>query len=49
MTIRVKTSETPERFAKLAKNVEYRCPVMNLFRSAGVEVIADWQLVVEEA
>jgi hypothetical protein len=49
LTIRVKTSEMPERFAKLAKNVEYRCPVMNLFRSAGVEVIADWQLVVEEA
>ena len=45
LTIRVKTSETPERFAKLAKNVEFRCPVMNLFRSAGVEVTADCQLV----
>lgn len=49
MTIRVKSSETPERFAKLAKNVEYRCPVMNLFRSADVEVTADWQLVPEDA
>ena len=45
LTIRVKTSKTPERFAKLAKNVEFRCPVMNLFRSAGVEVTADCQLV----
>lgn len=49
MTIRVKSSETPERFAKLAKNVEFRCPVMNLFRSADVEVTADWQLVEEDA
>ncbi|MDA1089989.1 MAG: OsmC family protein [Proteobacteria bacterium] len=49
MTIRVKSSETPERFAKLAKNVEFRCPVMNLFRSADVEVTADWQLVAEDA
>ena len=45
LTIRVKTSKTPERFAKLAKNVEFRCPVMNLFRSAGVEVTAACQLV----
>ena len=45
LTIRVKTSETPERFAKLAKNVEFRCPMMNLFRSSGVKVTADWQLV----
>jgi uncharacterized OsmC-like protein len=45
LTSRVKTSKTPERFAKLAKNVEFRCSVMNLFRSAGVEVTADCQLV----
>ena len=44
-TIRVKTSETPERFAKLAKNVGFRCPVMNLFRSSGVEFSADWQFL----
>jgi len=49
LTIRVKSSETPERFAKLAKNVEFRCPVMNLFRSADVDVTADWQLVDEDA
>ena len=45
LTIRVKTSKTPERFAKLAKNVEFRCSVMNFFRSTGVEVNADCQLV----
>jgi uncharacterized OsmC-like protein len=47
LRIEVRSPETPERFAKLTKNVEFRCPVMNLFRSAGVEVIAEWKLVPE--
>ena len=47
LSIRVTTSESQERFDKLAKNVEYRCPVMNLFREAGVDVEADWQLLAE--
>jgi len=47
LKIRVHSAETPERFEQLKKNVEYRCPVMNLFRSADVEVIADWELVPE--
>lgn len=47
LKIRVTSAESPERLAKLAKNVEYRCPVMNLFREAGVDVEADWQLVAE--
>jgi hypothetical protein len=47
LRIRVHSGETPERFAKLTKNVEYRCPVMNLFRSADVEVRAEWVLVPE--
>jgi len=47
LEIRVTTGETPYRLAKLAKNVEYRCPVMNLFREAGVDVDADWVLVPE--
>ena len=29
------------------KNVEYRRPVINLFRSAQVEVIAEWTMVLE--
>ena len=47
LRIRVHSGETPERFAKLTKTVEYRCPVMNLFRSADVEVRAEWVLVPE--
>ena len=41
------TDEPAERVAKLRKNVETRCPVMNLFRSADVEVRAEWVLVPE--
>ena len=43
--IRVRTDETPERFERLRRNVEYRCPVMNLFREAGVDVQAEWVAV----
>ena len=49
LKIRVTSAESQERFDKLAKNVEYRCPVMNLFRESGVNVEADWQLVADEA
>lgn len=45
MTIRIHSDEPPERLERLRKNVEYRCPVMNLFRSADVEVDARWELV----
>ena len=48
LKIIVRGAESPERLAKLAKNVEYRCPVMNMFREAGVDVEADWQLLVTE-
>ena len=47
MNIRILSDEPPERLEKLKKNVEYRCPVMNLFRSADVEVEANWVLVKE--
>lgn len=47
MNIRIHSGETPERLERLKKNVEYRCPVMNLFRSADVEVEANWELVPE--
>lgn len=47
MTIRVHTHEPEDRLAKLIRNVEYRCPVMNLFRSADVDVQVDWQRVVD--
>ena len=47
LKIRIHSSETPERLERLRKNVEYRCPVMNLFREADVDVEADWELVPE--
>lgn len=45
LKIRIHSDETPERLAKLRRNVEYRCPVMNLIRGADVEVSADWERV----
>jgi uncharacterized OsmC-like protein len=47
LKIRIHSKETPERLERLRKNVEYRCPVMNLFREADVDVQADWELVFE--
>ena len=46
LRIRVHTGETEERLARLAKNVEDRCPVMNLFRSADVAVEVTWERVL---
>ena len=43
--IRVHTGETEERLARLARNVEDRCPVMNLFRSADVAVEVEWERI----
>ncbi len=45
LNIRLFSDESPERLEKLKKNVEYRCPVLNLFREADVDIIADWQLI----
>jgi uncharacterized OsmC-like protein len=43
--IRVHTEEPDDRFQRLARNVEYRCPVMNLFRSADVKLDVTWEKV----
>jgi len=43
MTIILQTNEPPERVEKLKKNVEFRCPIMNLMRSAGVELNVTWE------
>lgn len=43
--VQIYSDESEERFRKLAKNVEYRCPVMNLFRSADVDVKMAWELL----
>ncbi len=45
LRIRVHTDETQDRFERLTRNVEYRCPVMNLFRSADVDVSILWERV----
>ena len=45
LRIRVHTDEPQERFERLTKNVEYRCPVMNLFKSADVDVEIGWERV----
>lgn len=45
MRIRVHTEEPDERLEKLRKNVEHRCPVMNLFRSADVGLEVRWEKV----
>ena len=43
--IRIHTDEPQDRLDRLARNVEYRCPVMNLFKSADVEVDIRWERV----
>jgi uncharacterized OsmC-like protein len=45
LRIRVHTDETQDRFDRLTRNVEYRCPVMNLFKSADVDVQITWERV----
>jgi len=45
LRIRVHTDEPQERFDRLTKNVEYRCPVMNLFKSADVDIEIKWERV----
>ena len=42
LEIIVYTAETQERLEKLAKNVEFRCPVMNLFVAADVTMDVSW-------
>lgn len=45
LVITLHTDEPPERVAKLRKNVEFRCPVTNLIRSAGVDLSVEWRTV----
>ena len=45
MRIRVHTNEPQERLDRLKRNVEHRCPVMNLFRSADVDLQVVWERV----
>ena len=45
LNIRIFSGESPERLEKPKKNVEYRCPVLNLFREADVDIQANRELV----
>jgi uncharacterized OsmC-like protein len=42
------TSESADRIAKLQQNVEFRCPVMNLLRDAGVDLGVEWEVEAGE-
>ena len=44
LTIVLYTDEPEARVNQLIKNVEYRCPVMNLLRAADVQLNVDWQI-----
>lgn len=43
MTIELTTDEDDKRLELLRRNVEQRCPVMNLFESADVEMNVTWR------
>ena len=43
LDIIVYTDESEARFRQLCKNVEFRCPVMNLMQAAGVEMTVNWR------
>ena len=42
LEITVYTDETDARFQQLRKNVEFRCPVMNLLNAAQVDMTVSW-------
>ncbi len=42
MKITIFTDESDRRLEQLQKNVEYRCPVMNLMRAADVQLNVEW-------
>lgn len=42
LEITVYTDETETRFAQLCRNVEFRCPVMNLMSAAQVDMTVTW-------
>jgi len=45
MRIRIHTDEPQQRLDRLVHNVESRCPVMNLFKSADVDLDIRWERV----
>jgi hypothetical protein len=45
LVITLYTDEPPERVERLRKNIEFRCPVSNLIRSAGVDPSVEWRIL----
>lgn len=43
VTVVMETEESDEAFENLANEVERRCPLFNLLKDAGVEVISNWE------
>ena len=43
LLITVYSDEPEARFRQLAKNVEFRCPVMNLLAAAKVDMSVTWE------
>ena len=43
LVITVYSDEPEDRFRRLAKNVEFRCPVMNLLSAAQVDMTVTWR------
>jgi len=48
LRIRLETDEPDERISLLRRNVELRCPVANLFDSAGVDMDITWEIARSE-
>ncbi len=48
LKITLHTDEPEDRVGKLRDNVEFRCPVMNLLRDAGVELNVVWETAPAE-
>lgn len=42
LDITVYSDESEKRFVQLCKNVEFRCPVMNLMKAADVKMVVAW-------
>jgi uncharacterized OsmC-like protein len=45
LRIRIHTEEPQDRLDRLVRNVESRCPVMNVFKSADVDLDVRWERV----
>ena len=43
LDITVYSDESTQRFEQLCRNVEFRCPVMNLLKAAEVDMLVRWQ------